>query len=521
MKSGGKRPNLLFLMTDQQRFDALGANGNPIVQTPCLDSLAQSGANLQNYFVNSPVCVPSRCTLFTGRYPHSHGIRENYNFLEAGREIHLFRVLKQAGYRIGYCGKNHLLDDQEFENFDYTGYMDGQPRGPAEQALNKKYADRCAELGVPFGQHEIWRTGLVHDEPKEATRAWQTAQAGLGFLERQDGQNPFALCVSFTDPHVPHIAMREYYDRIARDRISMQPFGGDGELAIKARRWAIKRAAFHAEKATAEDIRHYIAVYYAMIGWVDTQIGRLLEALRSKGLDQNTIIVFTSDHGDFNFEHGLAKKDLVLVDSLLRVPMLLCWPGRIKPEVMTGSFVEEVDVMPTLLELMGVETPVGVQGRSFAPLLRGEGSVHKDAVFAEVCPPYLYNKYSDYDSFAKDHGGREHAPFNVPGDFTKSIREKDFRYIWYGNGEEEFYDHRTDPHELKNIAADPAYTAEKTRLKMRLLEWHALTEDPLDPNLRRDLQTKYDQWSPHSVQPGRGFSPPWKEMLKMNLAKPV
>lgn len=515
------RPNLLFIMTDQQRFDALGINGNDIIQTPNLDTLARSGANLQHYFVNSPVCVPSRCTLFTGRYPHSHGIRENYNYLEAGREFHLFRVLKQAGYKIGYCGKNHLLDEQEFENFDYTGYMDGAPRGPAEKTLNKKYTDRCLELGVPFGKHEIWRTGLVHDEPKEATRAWQTARAGAEFLKQQDGKQPFCLAVSFKDPHVPHMALREYFDRIPLARIKLQPFGGEDEIKLKARRWAIKRAAFHAEKATEDDIRYYIAVYYAMIGWVDTQIGELLQVLRDQGLDRNTIVVFTSDHGDFNFEHGLAKKDLVLVDSLLRVPLLISWPGRIPPKVLNESFTEEVDVMPTLLDLMGVESPVGVQGESFAPLLRGETAQHKDAVFAEVCPPYLYNKYPDYKAFAEAHGGRDQAPFNVPGDFTKSIREKDFRYIWYGNGEEELYDHRTDPYELKNVAADPAYEKEKDRLKMRLLEWHALTEDPLDPNLRRDLQEKYNNWKPLSIQLGHHYSPDFKETIRMKFAKPI
>lgn len=514
-------PNLLFIMTDQQRFDALGVNGNAVIQTPHLDALARSGANIQGYFSNSPVCVPSRCTLFTGRYPHSHGIRENYNYLEAGREFHLFRVLKQSGYRIGYCGKNHLLDQQEFENFDYTGYMDGAPRTPAEAALNQQYTKHCGELGIPYGKHEIWRTGLVHDAPPEATRAWQTAQAGAAFLRQQDGQKPFCLCVSFKDPHVPHMALREYFQRIPMDQIRVPPFGGDEELAGKARRWAIKRAAFHAEKATEEDIRYYIAVYYAMIGWVDAQIGDLLQTLREQGLDKNTLVVFTSDHGDFNFEHGLAKKDLVLADSLLRVPLLISWPGRIRPMVQNSTFVEEVDVMPTLLDLMGIESPVGIQGESFAPLLYGTADRHKEAVFAEICPPYLYNKYPDYQAFAAAQGGDREASFNVPGDFTKSIREKDFRYVWYGNGEEELYDHRCDPHELRNVAADPAYASEKQRLKLRLLEWHALTEDPLDPNLRRDLQEKYKDWKPLSVQPGHHYSPEFKETIHMKLAKPI
>jgi arylsulfatase A-like enzyme len=505
------KPNLIFIMTDQQRFDALGANGNDVILTPHIDRLAAGAANLQQYYTNCPVCVPSRCTLFTGRYPHSHGIRENYNLLEAGREFHLFRVLKQAGYRLGYCGKNHLLEASEFTNFDYTGYMDGEERGPAEKALKAKYAAWRAEIGVPPGTSEIWRAGYVHDEPAEASSAWQTAEAGLRFLREQDNATPFCLCVSFADPHVPHLAFREYFAKYPLDRIRLYP-ERDGELAGKARRWAIKHGAFNAGRATAADKKRYIAIYYAMISWVDTQVGRLLDTLRQRGLAGDTIVVFTADHGEFAFEHGLAKKDLVLVDSLLHVPCLIAWPGRIAPRVVRDAMVEEVDLMPTLLDLMGLDTPFGVQGRSCAPLLRGEKTVHKDAVFSEICPPYLYNKYPDFAAFAAAHGGPGRTPFNVPGDFTKAIRERHWRYIWYGTGEEELYDHRTDPHEQHNRATDADCAQEKTRLKMRLLEWLALTEDPLDPNGRRVLQARYDRWKPLSIQPGVLGGPAWVEM---------
>ncbi|RLA42996.1 MAG: hypothetical protein DRQ97_13300, partial [Gammaproteobacteria bacterium] len=161
------------------------------------------------------------------------------------------------------------------------------------------------------------------------------------------------------------------------------------------------------------------------------------------------------------------------------------------------------------------------QGTSFAALLRGETATHKDAVFAEICPPYLYNKYKNFEEFSEANGGRGNTPFNVPGDFTKSIRETDWRYIWYGTGEEELYDERTDSHELVNLANDPEYAGVKQRLKMRLLEWNALTEDPLDPNIRRDLQEQYNNWTPHSVQPGKHEQPPWKEAIHMKLAKKV
>lgn len=514
------RPNLLFIMTDQQRFDTLTVNGNANMKVPHMDALARSGANVQGYFTNTPVCVPSRCTLFTGRYPHSHRIRENYNLLEAGREIHLFRILKQAGYKIGYTGKNHLVDDQEIPNFDF--FDDEQT--PEEKVLMERYYEWRKEPGnVPPGNSEVWRTGLVHEDPPQASRTWRTVERGMEFLDQQTANAPFALCVSFEDPHVPHFAFKEYFEKYPLDEIDLLPFGGEEELAAKAKRWAIKYGAFNAQAATDEQKKRYVAIYRAMISWIDTQLGRLLAKLEEKGLRDNTLIVFTADHGDFNFEHGLAKKDLVLVDSILHVPCLFSWPqGGISPVVIPqDTLVEMVDVLPTILDLLRVETPIGVQGTSFAPLLRGETRQHKDAVYAEICPPYLFCKYNNFEEFAAAHGGRGKTPFNVPGDFTKSIRENDWRYIWYSSGEEELYDHRNDPNELVNLAKDSCFAAEKMRLKLRLLEWNALTEDPLDPNLLRDLQSQYSNWTPLSIQPGKHEQPGWKETVRMKQPRKI
>ncbi len=508
-----KKPNLLFIMTDQQRFDALGANGNDIIQTPNLDALAGSGANLQEYFTNCPVCVPSRCTLFTGRYPHSHGVKENYNFLEPGREFHLFRILKQAGYKIGYCGKNHLLEAAEFANFDYTGYIADHAGGAEETILMDKYKARRQEKAAA-GEPEIWRAGMVHDEPVQASNTWQTAEAGRRFIADHNGNDPFCLCVSFRDPHVPHLAFKEYFDKYPLDKIELYP-EREGEIAEKARRWAIKQGALNAAAATEQERKRYVAIYYAMISWIDAQVGTLLELLAAKGLDQDTIVVFTADHGEFAFEHGLAKKDLVLVDSLLHVPCLIAWPGHIPAHKHHGTFMEEVDILPTLLDLMNVETPFCVQGESFASVLKRETSDHKDAVFAEINPSYLFNKYQDMESFYADHGGRDKAPFNVPGDFTKSIRERHWRYVWYHDGSEELYDHRSDPLEQYNIAARPENAEVRNRLKIRLLEWNALTEDPLDTNGRRVLQEKYPDWTPNAVQPGPIPAPKWVETRHM------
>jgi arylsulfatase A-like enzyme len=500
------KPNLLFIMTDQQRFDALGANGNASIHTPNMDRIAAEGVNVQGYQTNCPVCVPSRCTLFTGRYPHSHRVRENHNVLEYGREIHLFRALKQAGYALGYSGKNHLLEKAEFENFDFFEVSDTD-----SPALKKWYGDYRQSL-KDAGKPELWRAGAFHDFPEEETRTGATGINAIQFLKNRPTDKPFCLCVSFTDPHVPHLAPRKFQSLYPEDKLQPYPWL-EGELDTKARRFRMKWLAQKSDRVDDAGRRHYMAVYYAMISWVDEMVGRILDELKAQGLEENTIVVFTADHGEFCFEHNLFKKDLVLLESLLHVPFLVRWPRGLKPRVVGQDvLMEEVDVMPTLLELMGVEIPFGVQGRSAASMLNGSGDArHKDVAFAEICPPWLYNKYAAYEDFEKAHGGWANTPFNIPGDFTKAVREKNFRYIWYGTGEEELYDRRNDPHEQRNLVEDPDYSAEKLRLKIRLLEWCALTEDPLDPLSIRQLQAKYADWKGRWDLPGSTAGPGWLE----------
>ncbi len=493
------QPNLLFIMTDQQRYDAVGANGNRVIRTPNLDRIAADGLNVQSYFTQCPVCVPSRCTLFTGRYPHSHRVRENHTRLEPNRDIHLFRVLKEAGYRLGYVGKNHLLREADFEKFDYTdvwGY--DHQMSEAEEECHQFARSR----GKPMREVGVWAGATFHDFPPEATRPHVKTSSAIEFLERQDGEEPFCLALSFSDPHAPHIALRKYEEVYPPERMELHPTR-EGELEEKARRFVIKQRASGADKAAEADRRRFMAVYYSMISWVDENIGRVLNRLEELGLAENTIVVFTSDHGEFCFEHGMCKKDLVLLDALLRVPFLVRWPGRLEPRAVSETLVEEVDVLPTLLDWMGLAVPEGVQGRSLVPYLRGEVGSHREEVHAEICPPWLTNPYADYETFMAEweehHEEPEHllgwsAPFNVPGDFTKMIRDERYKYVWYVTGEEELYDLEADPEEWHNLAGEPEHEELRREMKMRLLEWNALTEDPLDPRAVRRLQGEYSAW---------------------------
>ncbi|MCD6303239.1 MAG: sulfatase-like hydrolase/transferase, partial [Anaerolineae bacterium] len=225
--------------------------------------------------------------------------------------------------------------------------------------------------------------------------------------------------------------------------------------------------------------------------------------LDATGQRENTLIVFTSDHGDFAWEYGMVKKDLVHQDCLLHVPCLISLPKRIAPAVVDHTMVEEVDLMPTLLELCGIDVPYGCQGRSFVHLLDGSNKPHKDAVFAEVERPEArldFETLEEYlPAFERSRSdparyGFERLSINVPGDFCKSIRTERYRYVWYAAGYEELYDLHADPHAWHSRAEDPALANTKAELRDRLLTWLALTEDPVDPAAADHNLQLYGDW---------------------------
>lgn len=482
--------NLLWVMCDQMRADALGCV-SPWMHTPNLDVLASEGTRLSHLFAQSPVCVPSRCNLVTGRYPHAHRCRENHARLGPG-EPHLFRVLKAAGYRTGLVGKNHMFDPRDMAPLDIDRADAAEKKG-----LPPEWEWHLQEIGRDMVTRGSWAGARFHDLPEEFSTTHRIGSAAVEALETfAAGDDPFFLWVSFHDPHTPHTAPRRFESLYPPESVPLPPGAlgptADTELARgKPARQPIKRDAQKMPDATEDDLRRYVAVYSAMISYVDEWTGRILEKLDALGLREDTLVLFVSDHGDFRGEHAMVKKDLVLYDSLLRVPGILRLPGGLPAGAVHDGLCETIDLYPTLCDLLGVAVPRGVQGRSLVPVLRGEATDRDDAVFAEVCPPHFRCPYPDFATFlggweraqtTEGHPLRWTAPFNVPGDFVKCVRTRDRKYAWYPNsGEEELYDLEADPGETVNLAADTGWANEKSALRARLLEWAVRTEDPRDP----------------------------------------
>ena len=491
------RPNILFVMTDQQRYDAMSCHGGPAI-TPNLDRLAARGADFGQFFTQAPTCIPSRHNLFTGRTQVARGYGKGYALPR--HEIHLYKALKQAGYHLGYIGKNHLLEDDEFRNFDFVRRDEkeqaGHPERQAYVAMKKERHARLSDVGA-------WASSYFHDLDPKASETFIRRENAIEYLRNAPRDRPFCLTVSFNDPHAPHVAPAKFRDVYPLDKIQLPECPPDA-LDQKAPRYRIKRAAQQVDAATNEDRRLYLAVYYSMVSWVDENVGAILDALDATGRRRDTIVVFTADHGDFNWEYGMVKKDLVLLDALLRVPFLIAWDGRIAPRVARDAFAEQIDVVPTLLELCGLEAPAGCQGRSLAPLLRGGPDAHKDAVFAQSCAPDSRNPYRTYEAFIADwqahHDKPDHlltwtARYNVPGDFTRSVRTADWRYVWYIDGFEELYDSRRDPREQVNLALRPEHRATCDALKARMDEWVRQSADPRDAAARARDAAAFDRWT--------------------------
>ncbi len=498
MPSRIEPPNLLIILTDQQRYDALSANGGS-PRTPHIDSLAASGVNLQKHYAQAPVCVPSRSTLFTGRYPRAHGVMENFVRIP-NTEIHLFKVLQKAGFWLSYHGKNHLLSAEEmtanFQHFSDPEFVD---RGDPHRA---RYIALEREMLARLSTHGSFASACFHDFPDEVTTSGVIATDVISTLDRAPTDRPWCTVASFFDPHVPHLAPRRFAEMYPAGSMRVPPLPQGDIFAGKPGRLRIKHQAQRADRATDAEKRHYLSVYASMVTFVDEQIGRILGVLRERPDADRTLILFTSDHGDFCWHHGLCKKDLVLYEDLLHVPAVINWPGALKPQTVDYTFTEHTDFMPTLLDLAGLEVPPVCQGRSFAPLLRGEASSFRDATYAEVCFSWMRNPFPDYAAFCAawesteptQVASRSGTNYNIPGDHTKAVRTDGWSYMWYGDGFEELYHLENDPDEWYNLAENPAYIG----------MLHAMR------NLLRSEEAKANACpGPESISPTASSYPDW------------
>ena len=408
-----RRPNIVWYCTDQQRWDTISSWGNPHIRTPNLDRLAARGVSFRRCYTQSPICTPSRASMLTGRYPATHHAHRNGQTRFPAGEVLVTKRLADAGYDCGLVGKLHLSGVSEGETRTEDGYSTFQwshmPR--SEKPAINAYADWLRDA-KGIDPHDLYRDHPSFCGPGVPAElhqtTWCTTQA-IAFIRAPRGDRPWLLSVNPFAPHPPFDPPPEYLARI--DPLSL-PFpitspGDDAhqklfrDIALQRRdvidvfgpppdRNGARPVDAWTGKVTSPpqdsfDARYVKAAYYAMIEHVDAEFGRLLDALEESGEMANTIIIFTSDHGELLGDHGLILKGCRFYEGLTHVPLIVAWPDGFASGLASTALVELVDLAPTLLEACGLPVPGAIQGLSLVPIASGRQRAdrHKDFVVSE------------------------------------------------------------------------------------------------------------------------------------------
>lgn len=503
-------PNVLWICTDQQRFDTLGCYGNEFVETPNVDRLAASGTRFERAFCQNPVCTPSRASFLTGRYPRTTGARGNGINTPADETL-VTKRLADEGYTCGLAGKLHLSPCQPVESTDHPsrerriddGYAEfhwSQNNGP--DWPTNEYLHWLRDEGVNFEQHvfldeasntqRIDRSDEFPDRPyadcehvqismpEEHHHTTWCARKAINFVEANaDEDRPWLFSVNLFDPHhafdPPAEYLDRYLDQVGLDSIPL-PNYEEGELDDKPVFQRMDHEGAYNDPAnypypdmTSEDHRLVRAAYWAMVDLVDAGVGRMLDALDRTGQRENTIVVFMSDHGELLGDHGIYLKGPHFYDPAVRVPLVLSGPG-IRESTVETSLVELTDLTPTLLDAAGFEHHPGIQGESLWPRLsedRDDG--HADG-------PHRESVYSEYYHSMPWHDDPAPNATMVRTDRHKLVK-------MHGRRVGELYDLGADPEETHNRWDDPEYAEVKAELLDRMTDRMADTVDPLPPRI--------------------------------------
>lgn len=440
------RPNVLLIMTDQQRKDTIGAYGNPVIKTPNLDSLAQGGVRFENCFVQHAACMPSRACIFTGRYPIAHRVRSNGVPLPES-EATLAHIFAQNGYRTGGAGKFHFIPHYPYRS----------PLPMMETHPEPYYGFQEFHLGEDgrSGEHWVWvkrnhpqyHKKPDHEIPLQLHNSYWSASHTIEFFRGCVGRGePFFAFCSFVDPHHSYNPPSPYREMYQEEDMP-EPIRKDGELDDKPP--PLKARAKRLE-GVSKNVAYNRAQYYGEVSFIDDSIGRILKVLDELKIRDNTLIIFVSDHGDMLGDHWLYFKGLAYPQSA-NIPLIFNWPARLKAGKVVDGIVQEIDLFPTIMELVGLECPAGIQGRSQANVLTGSSSD------------------TGYEYAYIEHAG---------SDYT--LRSLKWRFTYYpGKEYGELYELQKDPHEFVNLWNNPKLDNIKRELTATLLDRIVQTRDPL------------------------------------------
>ncbi len=462
-----KRPNILILYTDQQRWDAIGAIGNEEIITPNLDKLAEQGVTFTHHFVQSPVCMPSRISMLSGQYPSTLGIT-HMGVPVPEDTIILPKLLKLYGYHTANIGKLHFQPhanrDHQIPHPDY-GFdhleLSDEP-GVYEDAYRAWVRLQAPEqmdnisVGIPPATR-IWQDTMGIDDsvnhrgeasgrndhwgaiPFQAddhlTHTAFVADQTIEFLNQQTDR-PFLCIAGFYSPHAPWVVPQKYLNMYDRDKLSIPTFPDD-----------INRPTDPTQMYSDAQLRDAKHGYYAMISEVDDYIGQIMETLESTEQAENTVVIFTSDHGEWLGDHLRYGKGYPADDAVSRVPLIISAPNSQRGK-QVDNIVEAVDILPTILTFAGIQIPPHLQGISLADCIQHNTDVDKGLALTE-------------------------------GKGWKCLRTPDYRYLVHDDGSEKLWDMTTDPNAYHDVSTNPDYQSALADCRHKLLTRLLSMERPI------------------------------------------
>ena len=469
-RESSRPANVLVIMTDQHRRNYMGAAGSDIVPTPNIDRLASRGVRFTNAICPYPVCAASRASLLTGLHAHTTGVINNTDLLN-WKTPTVADHFARRGYHTGLIGKMHFNDAhthgfQYFLGFnDWFMYLGPNVQCYADEIANHPLGENffrtvnddgsgLPELPSVWGGKLPWaghvkRIGLAAELSAEDSFDAFVARESCRFLERS-GKEPFFLVASFLRPHPPLHPPKDWAAKYPVEAMELRPVGETAQYP----KW-IQRNIARYQGLGPERLKQHRAGYLGNLAYVDTCVGELYQTLERLGLEKDTIIVYTADHGEMDGDHGLYQK-FCLFEPSVGVPLIVSQPGTIPENKVSDALVEYFGIYPTLAELTGAPAPAGIEARSFANIVRDPGSRGREAIFSE------YNLRSNIDCYM--------------------IRNRRYKYIYNRDDVAELYDLEADPQENRNRAGDASLATVRKQLHEQLIAWYDPARNPYRPH---------------------------------------
>lgn len=480
-----EQPNILFLFSDQHSARALGCYGNPEVHTPNLDRLAAEGVRLNRAYAQSPICTPSRMCFQSGQYCQNHGY---YGLMGPPPKSlpSLFTLTREAGYLNGMIGKIHTPKDwlgrdchwvEGINPVETEKPLPGDNPDPKlgncayDQYLSRKgLADHRDDNSLK-GPDGVRHKQVVDAAPsrlasEDTVEGW-AAHRSIQFIEQaRDQQKPFCLWMSMPRPHQVYSPSQEYWDRYDSDELSLPPNADD---ALESRSAPARETAqrfrndpswrIFEPKDWESSRRRSLHGYYGCVTQVDAAVGEVLQAIERLGIRENTIVVYSSDHGEFAGEHGILEKAPGIgFHCVTRIPMIWSWPGMLESGAVREALTESVDVLPTLAALAGLETPDWVDGKDIQKLLQEDSPVRDMAV-------------TEHPLSKTVHSSRYKLTLFLP-----EVND--------GQAHGELFDLQEDPYELHNLYSIREYRDTREELTLQLYAWLVRSRRPITANPR-------------------------------------